>query len=678
MPIDPSLLKQLIETFQVELDEKLQLITDGLLTLEKNMGNEQVTQSTVEVIFRASHNIKGTARSVGCVDIGEIAHHIESLFSAIQKKEKVITVQWIDLCFSAVDAMKSAMNSFVNNTPLDFNLSELVSRLEKGEMTKETSHKQNVIAESPKEGESIRVSLSSLDRISFLMEEIQVNKIAIDDLYLELSPDMQKKMRPRINEMHILHDSLQEEIRLLRLIPAATLLQKFPREVRDIAKDLNKDIEFFIKGDDVKIDKLVLEGLKDPILHILRNAIDHGIELPEVRLAAGKSKEGHIKINVKAEGNQIIFDIHDDGAGIDYHKVAEIALEKNIVSQSEIDNMSEVEMLDLIFRPGFSSKQVATTVSGRGVGLDIVKTNVSNLKGKVKLSTEVGKGTTFHLQVPLTLTSESGLLVRCMGQDFMIPTSHIEKVLSLPKNQIMEVEASQAILVDNHTIPLKILADVIRISHSEIYLEDQINVVVIKKGWHTVALLVDAILGEREIVIKPLQPPLTSTSCVMGGTLSSNGQVIIVLNANELVDAAFHVEATSKVSLNNEIVQSISKTSILVVDDSITTRTLEKNILETKGYQVTIAVNGKEAWDILQKQAFSLLITDVNMPIMDGFALTERVKSSPNFNKMPVIIVTSLDSESEKQRGIDVGANAYIVKNEFESGALLDIVSQLV
>lgn len=745
MGLNPELLKQLVEMFKTELEEKLQMITNGLIVLEKSGQKGEEGEKTIGNIFRAAHNIKGTSRSLGIVEVGNIAHQIESLFSSIQQKEIAVSSAHIDLCLEAVDKMRSAMQSFVDKKPLDFDMQDFLARLETGQAEKhKTTHVKPVasnikktekkLSVAPEPGveinkqNSIRVSINNIDNISALMEEMQVNKIAIDDHYMEfkklglkikqfqdiwqqirnlmkgqsenlvgeilqkvyllgedsitdiisLSDHMHKDMRSRINELSLLSNSLQEEIRTMRLVPVSNLLCTMPRYLRDLSHELNKKVELKIVGDEVKMDKMVLEKLKDPIIHILRNSVDHGIESPDVRKAEGKSEFGEINIDIKEKNNQILIRITDDGGGIDTNKIVEIAEKKNLASRAEIEKMSEREKLELIFYPGFSVKELITSISGRGIGLDVVKVNLGSVNGHVDVSTELGKGTTFELYVPLTLASERGLMIKSGGQLFVIPASAVQRVLLIQRDTILKVEGSQVIMLDEHPILLYTLQNILGFEENKLPTMDQLPIVVIKNDRNSVALLVDEIIGEREIVIKPLHAPLVNVPCVAGGTLSGSNQVIIVFNPNDLINTVLHLGKSRSINIENEASKAISRPHILVVDDSITTRSLEKNILESQNYQVTVAVNGKEAWDYLQKQKFSLLITDITMPIMDGFTLTERVKQSDELHNLPVIIVTSLGSEAEKKRGIEVGANAYIVKSEFESAALLEIVSQLV
>lgn len=739
MSLDPEIFKKLIETFNSELNDQLQVITLDLIQLKQVELNTPQYGEIIQEIFRSAHNIKGTSRSLGINTIGEIAHAIESLFAAIQKNEKKLSNDILSLCLEATDKIRAAMQSYLANSALPFDLDSFLKKL-KNEPDNDTdkvqeqvsvpeqANKQTINASDwrPKTGvynESVRVSITQVDRVAALLEEMQTNKIGIEDHYIELvnannkvkefdnywekflSQFKDKNINPHIinardcfneilnsmdhlnkalksstHELDSLSNNLQEEVRLMRLIPASTLLQNIPRYVYELAQSLNKNVELKIQGDEVKMDRMVLDSLNDPIIHLLRNAVDHGIEDIEMRKKAGKSETGHINVELKEEGDEILIRISDDGAGLNIQKIKDTALKNKIIPSSELEKMSDESVIDLIFRPGFSTRDVVTDVSGRGVGLDVVKVNLNPLKGSVTVNSKPNSGTTFTLRVPLTLASERGLVVKCASEVFVIPSSSVEHILMIEPADVILVENNQAILVDGHPISLFFLSSVLHLANKNIEFKSAgLPVVIVKKGIQLIAFLVDEILGERDIVLKPLQPPLGNIRCVAGGTLSASSQVIIVLNAIELVNEALNiVDQPTPITFKMNKESIPIKPHILVVDDSITTRTLEKNILESKNYQVTVAVNGKDAWDLLQNQKFSLMITDISMPIMDGFTLTSQVKQSDKLHDLPVIIVTSLGSEAEKKRGLDAGADAYIIKNEFESGLLLDVVAQLV
>ncbi len=735
MGLDQDQMKQLLVMFRAELDEQTQLITNGLLKLEKGIKDANEKSNLLESIFRAAHNIKGASRGLGIEVIGDIAHHLETIFFKIKNNSIAMTKQLIDLCLNAVDKMPIALKSFTDETPLNFDLNTLLKQLELDQLNESAELSVNPKEVKPVLGsevkgtdESVRIPINKIDKVFALLEEIQINKIAIDgnntemnqlstkisefyslwkQLYdnskvnkkndyhdmttrtyesandfvintLHAAQHLQKSMQTQLSSLDILANSLQDEIRMLRLIPASNLLHYLTRYARDLTHELNKEVEVIIHGEDVRMDRLILSGLYDPLIHLIRNAIDHGIESPQIRESIGKPKSGRIKIDVIAEANKIHMMISDDGAGIDIQKIKKVIEEKKFASPTEIEKMTEQEIIDFIFRSGFSTKPIITDVSGRGVGLDVVKANLTDLKGNVSVTTKLGKGTTFVLTVPLTLSSERGLLIKLNDQIYVIPSHAIKSVLITESNNISEVEGSQTVMINDQPIPLRLLSDILSLQTQGLIKKDKLSLVIMEKEWQKIAFVVDEIVGEREIVIKPLKPPLMKIEYIDGGTLLEQNQLALVLNPNDLLNQAYQTRVNQRLVTHEESLHIKSKPHILVVDDSITTRTLEKNILESKNYQVTVAVNGKEAWEILQKQSFSLIVTDVSMPVMDGFTLTEKIKKSDKWHDLPVIIVTSLGSDSEKARGVEVGANAYIVKNEFESGVLLDIVEQLV
>jgi len=763
MELDPQVVQQLLEVFDSELVEQLQVISDGLIKLEKGLQGEQ-QRSVYEEIFRSAHNIKGSARGIEVLDVSDIAHHMESLFSELKRQNKVPSAEMIDLCLSCVDQINTAFRAYRNKTPLGFDKTALIQHIDKhiaqlvgqspdtdpapGSVTEETgvqaaadnasdttasaetlqqTAEQATAAGSGGE-EVIRITIGKLQAVAASSEELQVAKIEMDDhlhrvqdlgagvetlanqwahtmptlrhQLRNLPPELsqliknstdalleltikgrqaQNEMRASTSRLGVLSSALQTDLRMMRLVPVASLLRPLSRTVRDIARELDKQVDYRIIGDEIEMDRAVLDSVRDPLIHLLRNAIDHGFETPQARKASGKPETGTLVVKVQAEGSQISMAIEDDGYGIDAKKIAAVARKRHVSSDAELASMSEDEILELIFRPGFSSKEIITNVSGRGVGLDVVRANLRKLKGSVQVHSRIGEGTRFMLNLPLTLATDHGLMVRVGSNDFAIPTTSVDRVLELEPEDIIDVEACQAIILDGKAVPLHSLANVLEMPAQPADQSRQTPVVLISKGWDTVALAVDKILGEREIIIKPLQPPLLSVRNTTGGTLTGSGEIIMVLNPSDLVDSALKSGSASRfLSRPSADEESIAVPRILVVDDSITTRTLEKNILETAGYRVATAVDGRQAWNLLQEEEVELVVTDIEMPDMNGFDLTSRIKQDKQLAHLPVIIVTSLAKDEDQQRGIEVGANAYIVKGEFETKALLDVVRQMV
>jgi len=510
-----------------------------------------------------------------------------------------------------------------------------------------------------------------------LRELINLSREAIPE-FNKLAIKAKQKIRSSNRRFGILLTSLQNNMRLLRLVPVSNLLPPLSRSVRDIARELNKKVKLETSGVETEIDRAVLEMLRDPLTHLLRNAVDHGIESSDQRRVAGKPETGKVALRVWREGNLVIFTVEDDGTGISVDSIIETAIRKNLISSIEAESLTREQTLDLLFRPGFSSKEIITEISGRGVGLDVVRVNMGAIRASVEVETEPGKGSVFKLRVPLTLTTDHGLLIRSGESIFALPLVSVDRIIDLNPDDIVEVEAGDAILQDGKAIPLFSLGGVLELSTERPSSENaNYHVVVISSGWRSLAFIVDEVIGQQEMVIKPLNAPLLSVRNIAGGTLTGSGGVVLILNPRDLVDSALQPGRSSRL-LASKQTGTVSVPKILVVDDSLTTRTLEKNILENNGYRVTVAVNGKEGLESIQENHFDLVVTDIQMPEMDGFELTDRIKHDKKLQQTPVVVVTSMASEEDKQRGIEVGADAYIVKSQFESRSLLDVVHQLI
>lgn len=572
----------------------------------------------------------------------------------------------------------------------------------------------------------MRITLDKLDEVASLAEELQVTKIEMEDHLAglrqlnarldelssswlrsggggavslsgppkdgagmrtagkgrvaevaEMAMRLQRELQGSVSNLVRLCDVLQDDVRMMRMVPVSTLLHMLGRSARDMAREMGKQVELQILGGEVEMDRIVLEGLRDPLIHLLRNAIDHGIETPAERTAKGKSARGTVTISVRRDGGRIVLVVEDDGAGINIDRIAECARRKHLVTEDELEGMGPESVQNLIFRPGFSSREIITEISGRGIGLDVVQVNLRRLKGSVRLESTAGTGTAFTLSVPVTLTTEHGLLVRLGAGMYALPSAAVERVQDIMADELIEVEASQAVLMNGRPVPVRDLAAVLGLPERK-DARETLSIVILEKGGKAVALVVDEIVSEREIVVKPFRPPIFRVPNVSGGTLTGSGQIIMVLEPGDLVDSALRsARAGRRIVTGRDA--TVSRPRILVVDDSITTRTLEKNIFEGLGYEVAVAVDGRQAWDMLQQEArFDLVVSDIEMPNMDGFELTRLIKESDKYGDLPVIIVTSMSKEADRRRGVEVGADAYIVKGQFETKVLLDVVAQLL
>lgn len=516
-------------------------------------------------------------------------------------------------------------------------------------------------------------------------QQIQ-HQTALNQLSQEIGR-LTKDFRICTRQLKTHSNSMQSSVRMLRLIPASSLLQSLGRIVRDIARTLGKQVHFVTTGDDIEVDRTVLAGLKDPLIHLLRNAIDHGLQTPEERRADGKNEVGQLSIDVRRDGSEIVMKISDDGVGIDIEKIMEQALKRKIYTEDELLNMGLDELIDIIFMPGFSTKSLITDISGRGVGMDAVADKLSRLKGRISVQSAPVQGTQFYLRVPVTMATERGLLVRLGRTQYLIPTQAVLRVMEIQLKDIIDVEACHTIYHDNKPVPLCDLARLLALQPSNISAKTSgltnhkvlLPIVMVSKGRSCVAFMIDEILGETEVIVKPLQPPLISVKNISGGAIMGNGDIVMVLEPNDLVEHGLQRNAGQQLPLQkaaSKAAQAAAK--LLVVDDSITVRTLEQNILQAQGYDVSIAADGQQAWDLLQTQLFDLIVTDVQMPRMDGFELTRQIKQSDDHRHIPVVMVTSLEQQSDKEKGVEAGANAYIVKGQFETRSLIDIIAQLL
>lgn len=467
-------------------------------------------------------------------------------------------------------------------------------------------------------------------------------------------------------------DSLQDNIRRVRLVPFDLHVATLQRTVRDVARQEDKEVLLQISGATLELDKRVLESIKDPLIHLLRNAVDHGIEAPDAREAAGKPREGTIIMAISQRGGDMLLLVADDGAGIDLPAVRQSA--KRILSETEVDAMSDADALMLIMLPGLSTSEQVTTISGRGIGLDVVRENIEALQGRITVESVRGQGTTFRLVLPISLSTMRCMLARIGQETYAIPTTAIEQIVRVDDEEVFTSGGRSMITVDERSVGLATLADVIERPGGA----DPAYAMILASADRRMAFRIDDLITEQEMVVKMLNPELAQTRHVAGATLLGTGEVVIILNVSDLIKTA-----QGGTPRRNEV-RTLSAPAaavtyrILVVDDSITTRTLEKNILEAAGYEVLTAKNGLEALDILTTTACDLIVSDVEMPYMDGFELTARVRHSDRLSNLPVILVTSLDAPEQRERGLQVGANHYIVKGGFDQPELLETIRQLL
>jgi two-component system chemotaxis sensor kinase CheA len=479
-------------------------------------------------------------------------------------------------------------------------------------------------------------------------------------------------------------DGLLHDVKEMQLLPFASLLEILPRFARELAREQGKSVELEILGGEIEIDRRILEAMKDPLIHLLRNGIDHGIEKPEVREARRKPPHGTITLAIsQKDSGKVEVLVADDGAGIDAVRVKVVAGKLGVVSAEDAARLDEQETLALIFRSGVSTSPIITDVSGRGLGLAIVREKVERLGGSIAIESRPDIGTAFRMVLPLTLANFRGVLVRAGGQLFVIPAAHVERVARVADKDIQTVQNRETIPLDGQAVSLAWLGDILELPRprAAAQVTDNMLVVVLGLGPSRVAFRVEEIIGEQEVLVKTLGRQLARVRNVAGASVLGTGQVVPVLNVPDLLKSAVK-GATAPLApaqrLSAEKPGVAEKQSILVVEDSITSRSLLKNILESAGYRVTTAVDGADGYTTLKTGTFDLVVSDVEMPRMDGFDLTAKVRADKQLAQLPVVLVTALGSREHRERGIDVGANAYIVKSSFDQSNLLEIIQRLI
>jgi two-component system, chemotaxis family, sensor kinase CheA len=476
-------------------------------------------------------------------------------------------------------------------------------------------------------------------------------------------------------------DDLLEDSKKLLMLPFSTIADMFPKIVRDLCSDQGKEAELLIQGSDVAMDKRILEEMKDAMIHILRNCVDHGVEKPQERKRLNKPARAAITIAVRqVNGSKVEIRVSDDGAGVNAENVKKSAVNRGIMSAGEARNLSDRDATSLIFHSGVSTSPMITEISGRGLGMAIVRAKAEKLGGNVTVESERLSGTTLRITLPVTLATFRGIVVSAAGQTFVVPTMNVERVLRVKNTDIKSVENRETISVSGRAVSLARLEAVLELSLQSATTDAStvMPVIVLNSGDLRVAFAVDEVSREEEVLVKPFRKPLVRLRNVSGATVLGSGKAVPVLNVTDLVKSARkHGIAPAAAIAPNKQASAPSK-KVLVVEDSITSRTLLKGILETANYQVKTAVDGIEAFTALREEAFDLVVSDVEMPRMNGVDLTAKIRADKDLAEIPVVLVTALESRQERERGIDVGASAYIIKSSFDQSNLLEVVRRLI
>jgi len=699
------LVSKYLDIFRKEAEEHLQALRQGILGLEQT----GFSAERVHEILRSAHTLKGSARMLDLGDLAQVAHRMEDLFKELEEESRELTPTLVDLLLVGTDALEALIAQAHSGGEVRVNVEAVIEGLQTGVLPELEAPRAAAAAAAEKAAgtDTVRASVERLDRLVNLLGEMlivrglfanrsrqldelrgrleaflrRLRKAENYSLLKELFDDFSRlalELDQDILNLNYLTEEVHAGAMELRMLPLSTITDDMQRTVRGLARDQDKEIGLTIRGDEVELDRMMLEALKPMLLHLLRNAVDHGIESPDERQRAGKSAAGRIELSARYEGGFVRLDLSDDGRGIDPEKVRRTAVDKRLISETEASALSDEEAIYLILRPGFSTREIITDISGRGVGMDVVKTNIDKVKGNLVIHSQPGRSTRMTLHLPLTLAVITGLIIECEAETYAVPLHYVSEILRLGEQDIVTEGSREVVRVRGATIPLISLRESLGLKKTQSGLTGRVTALVLNFRDRQLACLVSRSLGTQELVVKAMGKQLRSVEFFSGATILGDGSPALILSIPDLFGLGATGQATQ---LRRQFAASRAEAKrgrVLVVDDSITTRTMEKNILETQGYEVAVAISGEEALSQVAENDYDLVVSDVEMPGIDGFELTRRLRQMERYAEVPVIICTSLASDEHKRLGIEVGAQAYIVKGSFDQGTLLQTVETLI
>ncbi|MEI7677378.1 MAG: response regulator, partial [Bacteroidales bacterium] len=637
-----QILKNLEFVHQNSLSRKEEKLTENKTSTAEADNSIIVTESIpTETIIEQDDNIKQPS-----VEHQTVRISTQKLNNLLQQSEELVS-------------LKSTFEYYTNELQnIQYQFAQRYRKANKKDFVSENGHLDESLTE-------------------YLASEKTFSKKLDDELYL-LSKEMEQFQRVA-NRMI---DELLHDVKTTLLFPFSSMLNIFPKLVRDLSKEYEKEIDLEIVGDTIEIDRRILEEIKDPLIHLIRNCIDHGIESKSERVAKGKPSKGNIEIRIIQNiDRKIELHVTDNGAGMDKAKIIHSAQKLGILKPNEEDKLSDSEVYQLIFSSGISTSPFITDISGRGIGMAIVSEKVTKLGGTIELKTQKDLGTHFIISLPQTLSTFRGVLIKTNEQLFVIPSSSVERAIRIESSDVKTVESRKTICHKNETIALAALSDVLRITNQnkKKSSEDHFHLLILNSAQRKIALIVDEILGEQEGIVKDLGLQLQHVNNIAGTTILGNGKIVPILNPSELMDSTSQAILSADYAFENKAsTENIVQKSILVAEDSITIRTLLRNFIENAGFLVKTAVDGQEAYNYLQNESFDLVVSDIEMPRMNGFELTAKIRENRKFADLPIVLVTALETADDKQRGMQAGANAYIVKSSFEKSNLIDTIQRLL
>jgi len=675
---------QVLRLFIQEAEGRLDQLGQLLLQLELTGKDETLIRS----VFRELHTLKGSSAVAGLDEVSRIAHELETLVDTLRVGGRPVTADVIDTLLRGADQLRTAVQTAQDGGSRRAGVPPTNGN---GVHPQRTAAKPpppaNGIATAPinsppstgslptprRSGESpatvIKVPLERLEELTRLVGETASAHLRMGRM-LKDTFKIDPAACTEFNELSRLLNDLQDRATRTQMIPVSTITDQLHRAVRDLSRAQGKSIRWEVDGVDTELDRGVLHQLSDSLMHLVRNAVDHGVELPAERQAAGKPAMASIRLHAMQLGSEVIIAITDDGRGIDVGRVTDQADRRGI----DTEGMTEQEILGLTFQPGLSTTPFVTDVSGRGVGLDVVRTNVESAHGRVEVRSEPGAGTEFRIVVPITTAVLRCLLVEAGGQSFALPFHRVQVSQAHDSTEVVHAEGRPVIRVDGSTIPIRGLAETLGLSEGR---PGTGPLVVLADTSRRHAFQVDRLIGQRDVVIKALSPLLPHLPAVAGASVEPDGSILVVLDPPGLIQRARQADQGRGRPRPVDAPQP-GRRSILVVDDALTIRELQRSILERAGFAVRVATDGVNAMSNLAEAPSDLVLTDIEMPNMDGFALTEAIREHPTLANIPVLILSSRSSAADRQRGLDAGADGYIQKSGFDEASLLAAVNRLL
>ncbi|WP_447555151.1 hybrid sensor histidine kinase/response regulator [Vreelandella sp. EE22] len=700
-------ISRFIERFVEEAREHLPRLREGLLALER--GDHSSEQ--INALFRAVHTLKGSSRMLRLNAIAALAHSTEELLSALRDGVRTITPDVIELLTQAIDVMENQIDCLAQGHPadelLDADPALCHAMLESARAAFEdteptlarkvlvphhavtTASTGEALAHQLRLSDTVRVRLERLDDVIRLMGEVLSAHHHLHDLVEQartLSASLAKEqqrpfqsfnrdLKDSVLSQDALMSDLHDRALQMRMLPLGVVFDPLSQMTRDLAHTLGKKAVCRAQGSEIELDRQMIDRLSEPLVHLVRNALDHGLETPEGRRRLGKPPKGLITLKAWQDGSWVVIELRDDGAGIDIEAVRQKALSRQLINEEQLLTLSEQETLELIFLAGFSTQSMITDMSGRGVGMDAVKrTVVDELSGDVRVASESGRGSAFTLRLPLSLARMRVLLVSAGGHTLGFTAPYVTELMETSSCHLIEAAGQLTLNLRDEFIAVASLARLIGLDEAPTQLADRVLLVIVHQGPQKLALIVDELVDERDMVIKPLPAHLRHLPLVSAMVSVGQNALVSLLHVPSLL---MEVKKISHYSQSQELTTPALH-RILVVDDSLYTREIEKDVLEAWGYQVVLAENGRDGLNKALAAPFDAVLTDVEMPAMDGFTLTARLRDNDGYRHTPIIIITSREKEADRQRGIEVGADAYIVKDSFDQNSLVDTLKALL